>query len=161
MRNLREAAYSASSDEKRSWDEVYGDGFKLFEDTDDLIDPRFKKLFESVYEGGKPHFERLREAAEDKSKKEEKDPEDEKDGGFDWKAKAAEREFGGKKKESLVDSFLRLREQDSHDIQTPLNDDIEGIPSSLNSSEIGSGGASSDITQSTPATADESALFGK
>jgi hypothetical protein len=144
-RRIREAAYSAATDEKRSFDEIYGDS-KLFEDTDDLIDPKFKKLFESVYEDvTRPNYSRLREAKEE---------------GFDWKAKAAEKsgdkdekdppKKGGKKKvtESLADRFLRLQEQDSHDVQSdPCKDDVEGIPCSLNSSPIGSGGQSGDITE--------------
>jgi hypothetical protein len=65
MRRLTEA-YSATSEEKRSFEEVYGENNKLFEDADDLIDPRFRKLFESVYVAGKkPQYQKLKESKAD------------------------------------------------------------------------------------------------
>jgi len=149
-RRIREA-YSVSSDEKRSFDEVYRDS-KLFEETDDLIDPRFRKLFEEVYAGSNPDYKRLREAEEK--------------GEFRWEDKAYEREAKekaedrSKKKESTVDEFLRMRESEYHMTRSPSEDGIEGIPSSLNSSEMG-GGASPDIAETEPNQHDTSKLFDK
>jgi hypothetical protein len=118
LRNRIRESYSASSvgeDEHRSFDEIYGADSKLFEDAEDLIDPRFRKLFESVYQDGKtPNFKRLRE------------------------------------------------EQDSHEMtRNPNEDDIEGIPASLNSSEMGTGEASSDITESDAGESCNCSLFNK
>jgi hypothetical protein len=62
-KRIREAYAASGVNGNMSFDELYGkDGDALFEGADELIDPRFKKLFESVYDGqGRPHYERLRE----------------------------------------------------------------------------------------------------
>lgn len=64
-RRLREC-WGASGDEQRSFDEVYGKDTKLFEDTTDLISPKMRKLFESVYDerGNVKSARRLRESCE-------------------------------------------------------------------------------------------------
>jgi len=155
-RSLREA-YSASTDERRSFDEIYGEDNKLFEGAEkELINPKFSKLFEEVYGSSHPNMRRLREAEEKgefikgilaakegEKKDEKKKPE--------------------AKKESTVDEFLRMREAndgDYHMTRSPSEDGIEGIPSSLNSSQMG-GGASDDIAQTEPNQHDDSRLFGK
>jgi hypothetical protein len=63
MRNLREEAIQLfDSGDQRSFDELYAGKEDLFEDVDDIIDPRFKKLFEATYQTGNIQQKRLRES---------------------------------------------------------------------------------------------------
>jgi hypothetical protein len=51
MRNLREEAIQLfDTGDQRSFDELYAGKEDLFEGVDDIIDPRFKKLFEATYQ---------------------------------------------------------------------------------------------------------------
>ena len=61
MKTLREEAIAHfDSKDKRSFNEIYKGQDNLFEDVDDMIDPRFRKLFESVYDN-KGKLRQLRE----------------------------------------------------------------------------------------------------
>lgn len=50
MRKLTEEAIRLFDGETRSFNELYKDKADLFEDCDDLIDPKFRKLFEATYD---------------------------------------------------------------------------------------------------------------
>lgn len=60
MKTLKESYTFTSENGDKSFDELYKDS-RLFEDADDLIDPRFKKLFESVYGSGSGTRTKLKE----------------------------------------------------------------------------------------------------
>jgi hypothetical protein len=60
---LREQAIQLfDSGDQRSFDEIYGDKMDLFEDVEDIIDPRMKKLFEATYQTGNIQQKHLRES---------------------------------------------------------------------------------------------------
>jgi len=62
MRNiLREEAIRMFDDnDPRSFDQIYGNDSELFEDVEDMIHPRMRKLFEDIYdESGNPKGQRL------------------------------------------------------------------------------------------------------
>jgi hypothetical protein len=62
MTKLREEAIQLfDGGDSRSFDEIYGKENTLFEDVDDVIDPRMKKLFEATYQTGQLQQKHLRE----------------------------------------------------------------------------------------------------
>jgi hypothetical protein len=72
MRRLREEAIQLfDNSDRRTFDEIYKDKMDLFEDVDDIIDPRMKKLFEATYQTGNVQQKRLREEFEDEPSEEE------------------------------------------------------------------------------------------
>jgi len=60
LTNLREEAIQLfDTGDSRSFNEIYSGREDLFENVDDMIDPRFRRLFESVYDkNGKPKSQR-------------------------------------------------------------------------------------------------------
>jgi hypothetical protein len=63
MRKLREEITAMFDDgDKRSFDEIYGDRMDLFEDVEDIIDPKMKKLFEATYQTGSLQQKHLKES---------------------------------------------------------------------------------------------------
>jgi hypothetical protein len=63
-RLTEEAIQLFDSGDTRSFNDLYKGKEDLFEDVDDLIDPRFKKLFEATYQTGNLQQKRLREATD-------------------------------------------------------------------------------------------------
>ena len=56
-----EAIRLFDTNDQRTFEDVYGKDSSLFEDVDDVIDPRKRKLFEEVYRNGMPYLEKLDE----------------------------------------------------------------------------------------------------
>lgn len=64
MNRFNEAIELFDNRDQRTFDDIYGDKLELFEDVDDVIDPRMIKLFEETYQTGNLQQKRLIESQE-------------------------------------------------------------------------------------------------
>ena len=145
MRNiLREEAIRMFDDnDPRSFDQIYGNDSELFEDVEDMIHPRMRKLFEDIYdESGNPKGQRLNESDEPLPRKSPRN--------------SNARENQAEMFKRIYEESLPVRDQDSSK-DTPRPDG-DGVSEGHNRGPD-MGGSSPVVNQSTPGHSDNRPLF--
>jgi len=113
MKRLKEM-WTGSTSETRSFEEIYGKDNPIFENVDDVVDPRYAKLFEAVYSRGidNPNYARLREEKECNKKDCNCDEEEENPPHY---AKGGRVPDEDKEEKKIKESINRLYEEEGWD----------------------------------------------